>query len=61
MPDPVAFALSVFFRLSDEDKAQVAVQIRDYLNTGIPLRASIEEAITVVLRPPPYGCPICGR
>jgi hypothetical protein len=55
------FVMSAFFRLTDHEKERVAKQIQEYLCTGIPLRPMMEEKITVVLHPPPLGCPICGR
>jgi hypothetical protein len=61
MSQQVKFVLSAFFRLSDIEKEQAAAQIQRYLSVGIPIRNFIEETTTVVLHPPPFGCPICGE
>ena len=61
MSPQAKFVLSAYFRLSDIEKEQVFNQIQHYLSVGIPIRSAIEEATTVVLRPRPFGCPICGE
>jgi hypothetical protein len=59
MSQQVRFVLSAFFRLSAVEKEQVVEQIQHYLSVGIPIRNDLEEQISVVLQPRPFGCPIC--
>lgn len=53
------FVMSAFFRLSENEKREVANTIEYYMGTAIPLRENMVEDISVVFDPPPFGCPIC--
>ncbi len=61
MSQAARFVLSAFFRLTDQDKLEVAQMIERYMTTAVPLREVMVEDISVIFHPPPYGCPICSR